>query len=81
LQKRGEDIVASVEATDVSEARIDLHAPDTRVISQPSHDVIGLGTFKRKLVWTVVRKGATAIVEITVSDGSLTQAGLCRVSQ
>jgi hypothetical protein len=53
------------------------------VISQPRHDVIGLGTFKQKRVWTVehVRKGASAIVEITVFDGSLTQTDVCCVTE
>ena len=78
----GEEIVANIKATDVSETIVELSAPDTVVISQPHRQVVDAGTFAKKISWLVehVQPNTTALVEITVSAGSLTQKGLCRIN-
>lgn len=81
LARRGEIIVANIEAVDLPETILQLAIPDTIVISAPLHQVIGRGTFKVQKSWTVehVQPGKTALVEITATAGPLVQTGICRV--
>lgn len=45
----GQEIVASIEAVNVVETIVELAAPDTVVISKPHREVVGKGTFKRRI--------------------------------
>jgi hypothetical protein len=73
--------VASIEASDVQHAVVELHAPDTVVISGLHRQHLGTGTFKRQVAWRVehIKAGEKPIVEITVLAGTLSQTGLCSV--
>ena len=79
----GDQITATVEAANVSETVVELSAPDTVVISQPHRQVVGIGTFTRRIEWSVehVQPGTQALVEITASAGTITQVGLSRVTE
>ncbi|HSV22974.1 MAG TPA: hypothetical protein VLJ17_08095 [Xanthobacteraceae bacterium] len=79
--RRGENIEVRVDAVNVSETTVTLHAPDTVVISQPHVQFIGQGTFQRTVHWTVehAQPGPLMWVEITVSAGTLTQIGQCKI--
>jgi hypothetical protein len=80
--RKGETISACIDAANVAETIATLHALDTVVISQPHTVRIGAGTFRETVTWVVdhVQQGTTSDVEITVSDGRLTQKGQCRVA-
>jgi len=80
--KCGENIIAHIEASNVAETIVELNAPDTVLISQSHRAVLGKGTFKKELVWSVehVQKGFSGMVEINASAGSLFQTGLCRIT-
>ena len=82
LARRGDSIVAIIEATNVSETLLQLSAPDTVVVSPPSHQAIGSGSFKVRREWTIehVQPGRIAIIEITATAGGMTQTALCRVA-
>ena len=78
----GGRIVAFVEATNCEQTLLELNAPDTLVISQPHSQLVGNGSFKKKVVWSVehVRPNTLTMVEVTATSGSLVQKGLCRVT-
>lgn len=80
--EKGGTISAYIEASNAPVTVAELQAPDTALISQPHRQIVGRGTFKKKITWTVehVQAGVAAIVEITVSAGSLVQTGLCRIT-
>jgi hypothetical protein len=77
--KRGENIEAFIDATNVAETVVTLDAPDTAVISQPHTVIAGSGTFQRTIPWTVEHVQKETLVDITVSDGQITQIGQCKV--
>ena len=79
----GEEVVALIEAVNVAETTVELATPDTVVMSEPHREVVGKGTFKRRITWTVshVKPRTSAIVEITASAGRLVQKGLCRITR
>lgn len=51
--KRGEEIIAWVEASNVPATVVELHAPDTAVVSQPHRRAVGTGTFRQRLSWKI----------------------------
>ena len=79
--RQGNSIQASIDAVNVAETIVKLEAPDIVVISQPHVVSVGSGTFEQTISWTVqhVQTGTRGTVEITVSDGHLTQKGLCQI--
>jgi hypothetical protein len=79
----GKKIIANIEAFNVSETTVELSAPDTVVISQPHREVVGVGTFSRRISWSVehVQPETTGLVEVTVFAGALIQTGLCRIRE
>jgi hypothetical protein len=81
--KEGERITALVEGLNIPETVVELHTPDTVLISYPHRQIAGSGTFKNKITWTVEHAQAetATAVEINVSAGSLFQTGLCRVTK
>ena len=81
--KQGERVIVCVEGSNIPEAVVELHAPDTVLISHPHRQIVGTGTFKNKITWTVehVQAQMPTAVEINVSAGSLFQTGLCRITK
>jgi hypothetical protein len=79
--KCGDKITAFIDALNVPETVIELSALDTVVISQPHHEIVGTGTFKKTMTWTVqhVQKGTSSMVEITASADGFVQTGLCKI--
>ena len=81
LIKAGEKITATIEGWNLTETVVRLDAPDTVVISPPHLHIVGTGTFKQTIEWTVehVQEGAVGTVEITTTAGNIVQLGLCKV--
>jgi hypothetical protein len=79
--KCGDKITAFIDAVNVPETVVELFAPDTVVISQPHREVVGTGTFKITITWTVqhVQKRTPGMVEITASADGSVQTGLCKI--
>ncbi len=81
--KEGERITACVEGSNIPDTVVELHAPDTVLISQPHRQIVGTGTFKNEITWAVehVQAEMPTTVEINVSAGSLFQTGLCQITK
>ena len=79
--KCGDNITAVIDALNVPETVVELSAPDIVVISQPHREVVGTGTFRKTVNWTVehVQKGTSCMVEITASADGFVQTGLCKI--
>jgi len=81
VAKPGDTIVATVEGVNLDETVVHLDAPDTVVISQPHTRVVGTGTFRQSIEWTVAhaKKGTSGTVEITTTAGDLVRKNLCKI--
>ena len=77
----GEQIKAELQGENLQETVVRLSAPDTVVVSQPHMHVIGSGTFKETVLWTVehAQSGTATLVEITAEAGNMHQIGLRKV--
>jgi hypothetical protein len=79
--RQGDRIQVTVDAVNVGETTVKLEAPDTVIVSQPHTVSIGSGIFQQEVSWIVlhVQAGTRGAIDISVSDGRLTQGGLCQI--
>ena len=81
IAKMGEQIKAEFQAENLQETVVRLSAPDTVVIAQPHVHVVGSGTFKETVLWTVehAQAGTSTLVEIAAEAGNIYRTALCKV--
>jgi hypothetical protein len=77
----GESVTVQVEAVDVGDTVVEIHAPDTVLISGPHQVPVGSGSYSRTVSWLVEHAQPATVtwVEIHATAGDLVQLALCKI--
>jgi hypothetical protein len=79
--RSGESVTVQVEAVNVAAAVIEIHAPDTVLISGPHQVAVGSGSYSKTVSWLVehAQPATVTSVEIRATAGDLVQLALCKI--